>query len=108
MGAYNTLVVKSKCANCGEDTILKIQFKYGELWNYSYSLNDEIKFKEDELKGVDKLVVLDGFAEECEYCGQYVNYLIFVEDGIIKSFKKNDGEYDFSDSDGYYLILKSI
>jgi hypothetical protein len=101
MGLFSTLIVDSKCANCGMDTTLHIQFKYGELWNYCYSLNDEIRCEDEKaVEKSRKLVVLDGAAEECKHCCKYVDYLIFVEKGVIKSFKKND-------SDGDYLILES-
>ena len=107
MSAYNTLTVNSKCCNCKKETEIKIQFKFGDTWDYEYRLGDAITWGGNDVGKKDaKKVVVDGTAEECIHCGSSVDYLIFVENDVIKSFEKNSGQFDFNHSEGYYLILK--
>lgn len=107
MGAYNTLVVKSVCSSCKNSTTLKIQFKYGDTWNYHYHLNEPIKWKGNDV-GVAgaKRVVLDGVAGPCELCNEINDYLVFVDNDVIVSCAANLGQFDFSTSEGYYLVLE--
>ena len=107
MGAYNTLVMRSKCSNCDQETDISIQFKFGSTWNYKYLLNDEIIWGANDkgIKGM-KRVVLDGVSEDCNKCNETADYLIYIENDIIKSVELNTGQYDFNNSEGYFLILE--
>lgn len=102
---YNTLIVESVCPYCYEKTTLKIQFQYGEVWDHTYFINDEIKWG-NENAGVQgtKLVVLDGIAEACEVCDETADYSIIVENDVIKSVMQNQGEYQFFGADGYLVL----
>ncbi|OKP95300.1 hypothetical protein [Paenibacillus sp. P46E] len=86
---------------------MKIQFKFGDTWDYPYFINDEIKWGGNNIgiKGLSK-VVLDGIAEPCTNCKAVVDYLIFIKKDVIQYIEKNIGQYDFTDSEGYYLILE--
>lgn len=105
MGIYNTLIVESICPGCLERTALKIQFRYGEVWDYTYFLDDEIRWGSDNT-GVpgSKMVVLDGVAEACEICEEASDYLIFIENDVIRSVRQNHGEYHFFDTDGFLVL----
>jgi len=105
MVRYNTLIMESYCPNCHEKTTLKIQFQYGEVWDYIYFFGDEIKWgsEESETKGK-KLIVLDGYAETCEACDESADYLIFIENNIIKSARQNHGEYQFFGTEGFIVL----
>ena len=105
MGIYNTLLVESICTYCHEKTTLKIQFQYGEIWDYIYFVNDEIKWGAKNIGAQGKkTVVLDGVAEECDNCDETTDYLIFVENDVIKSIRQNNGEYHFFGSDGFLVL----
>ena len=107
MGAYNTLIVNSKCSNCNQETDIRIQFKYGDLWLYEYQINQELKWGGNDYGKKDaKKVIVDCVGEECKKCGVSVDYLIFVEDNIIRTFEKNRGQYDFLSSNQYYLVIE--
>jgi len=102
---YNTLIVESVCPFCFERTNIKIQFRYGKIWDYIYYVNDEIKWGEEDAGTQGKtLVVLDGAGEECEACLEAVDYLIFVEKDIIKSVRQNQGEYQFFGDFGFIVL----
>ena len=106
MGAYNTLLVNAKCSNCKNETQIRIQFRYGSTWNYEYNLYDQIRWGGNDIGRKDaKKVVIDCTAEPCDKCGEIVEYIIKVEDNVIKSFEDNKGQYDFSASEDYYIIL---
>ena len=106
MGHYNTLFVESICTSCYSKTTLKIQFMYGEIWDHIYRLGDELLWGLNNVgEQGEKHVVIDGEAEECDSCGETVDYLIFVEDDVIKSIRQNDGEYHFFGTDGF-IVLK--
>ncbi|SDO04637.1 hypothetical protein SAMN04487897_107182 [Paenibacillus sp. yr247] len=80
MSAYNILVVQSKCCSCHQDSKIKIQFKFGDTWDYKYFISDEIRWGGNDTgkKGLKKVVV-DGVAEPCEKCNEIVYYLIYIE-----------------------------
>lgn len=105
MGGYNTLIVESVCPCCCERVTLKIQFRYGEVWDYTYFIGDELRWG-DENAGTrgKKLVVLDGVAESCEVCDEAPDYLIFVENDVIRAVRQNQGEYQFFGDDGFIVI----
>jgi len=105
MFRYNTLIVESVCPSCFERTTIKIQFQYGEVWDYIYYINDEIKWGncDEDMRGK-KLVVLDGAGEECEACNEAADYLIFVENDVIMSVRQNQGEYQFFGAEGFLVL----
>ena len=105
MVRYNTLMVESVCPICHEKVTIKIQFQYGEVWDYIYHLGDEIKWgNEDTDVRFKKLVVLDGVSEECEACDETGDYLIFVENNVIKSVRQNHGEYHSFGAEGFLVL----
>ena len=105
MGRCNTLFVESICSSCYSKTTLKIQFMYGEIWDHIYRLGDEIWWGTNNV-GVpgEKQVVIDGEAEECDSCGETVDYLVFIEGDVIKSIRQNDGEYQFFGTEGFIVL----
>ena len=106
MGRYNTLFVESICTSCYSKTTLKIQFIYGEIWDHIYRLGDELLWGQNNVgEQGEKHVVIDGEAEACDSCGETVDYLIFVEDNVIKSIRQNDGEYRFFGTDGFIILI---
>ena len=106
MGAYNVLYAEVLCPHCGEAVELKIQFKYGDTWQHEYRIGDRLKWGGND-HGVPgaKKVVLDGTSEECPKCGCEGDFCILVEEDKIASATPGSGDYDFSNSDGYFLVL---
>ena len=107
MSRYNTLIVESICCRCYSRTTLKIQFRYGEIWDHTYYLEDEIKWGNNSLgERGKKQVVIDGEAEPCDSCEEEVDYLIFLEDDVIKAVKPNNGEYTFFNMENMYIVIE--
>ncbi|EGO63756.1 hypothetical protein [Acetonema longum] len=107
MGAYNTLKVCRQCDKCQRDIQLIIQFKYGDTWQYEYEIGDNLKWGGHDIgiKGAKK-VILDGVAKECPFCKAELDYIIHLENDKIISIELNKGQYDFRNSNGYYLIIE--
>ena len=107
MGFYNTLVIDTICSRCYSRTTLKIQFRYGQVWDHMYNLDDEIKWGcNDSGTPGKKHVVLDGEAEPCDNCDESIDYLIFLENDVIKSVKVNTGEYSFLNMEEMFIVLE--
>ena len=107
MDVYNTLIVNSKCFNCKQETQIKIQFRYGDTWDYEYKIGERMRWDGNNVGKEDvRKVVLDGVAEPCKKCNIAVDYLIFIINNEIKSFEKNNGQYNFYSTDDYYLIIE--
>jgi hypothetical protein len=105
MTLYNTLLLDSVCPCCRERTTIKIQFRYGEVWDYIYFIGDEIKWGDGGAgEPGRKLVVLDGVSEACDMCEETADFLIFVENDIIKTIRQNQGEYQFFGDDGFLVL----
>jgi hypothetical protein len=87
MGAFNTLLVnKVPCPKCGYEQNWRIQFKYGDCWQYEYQLGETIQWGgNDKGKNVGGRVRTDGIAEEqCLQCGlKEVEALVYLEDNRI-------------------------
>lgn len=108
MGAYNSLSLSMKCTVCNQKVDMTIQFKYGEVWQHNFKIGDTIIWgrRNSGIKGCRK-VVLDGISEACPNCGRENDVLIMLENDVLTKVMPNNNEFDFSSSDGYYLILES-
>jgi hypothetical protein len=107
MSAYNTLVVNTKCCNCNEETRTRIQFRYGDTWDYEYQIGEDIRWGGNDIGNRNaRRVVLDGASEPCKICDKVMDYLIFIENNVIKSVEKNYGQYNFTSSEDYYFIIE--
>jgi len=104
MISHNTLIVEAYCSHCHEKTILKIQFQYGEVWDYIYYIGDELRWGAGGAHPDGKLVVIDAITEECDVCDETEDYLVFVENNIIKSTRQNEGEYQFFGVEGFIVL----
>jgi len=105
MPKYNTLLVESNCTYCHEKITLKIEFQYGEIWDYIYFVGDKIKWGEENIgEPGKKSVVLDGVADACENCEEAADYLIFLENDIIKFTRLNMGEHSLFNVDSFIVL----
>ncbi|NHA03987.1 hypothetical protein G7092_09280 [Mucilaginibacter sp. HC2] len=109
MGAFNTLTIQANCNNCGGVMMYRVQFKFGEVWQYEYKLGDKIKRAEpyyDRGKPNLPRVICDGALENniCPHCN-YENPKdcdIIFEYDIIKGIKP-PVNWDRYDDDGCYI-----
>lgn len=98
MGAFNTLVLKQACPACGRKIELRIQFKYGDTWQYEYSLGDLVRWGGNDIgRPGQKHVVVDGVAEDCPACDHELpDYEVHIENDCIARVVPQAGRYDFA------------
>jgi hypothetical protein len=108
MGTFNILKDKRACSVCGNIVELSIQFKYGEVWLYTYTLGDEIKWGEKNIGSQDhKKVLVTGITEKCPACNTSgVEYEILVESNKIIAAKPLSEKDSFRLQNQDYIILE--
>lgn len=71
MGTFNTLITDTICNNCQNTFQLKLQFKFGDTWQYIYQTGDTLKWGGNDIGSDDLLKVkVYGIAENnvCIFC----------------------------------------
>jgi len=70
MSAYNIVYAAACCPNCGEFSCFEVQFKYGNTWQKSYQVGDELSWGGNEI-GVPELkkVKVEAVGGPCAGCG---------------------------------------
>jgi hypothetical protein len=64
MSAYNTVIFHWIDAKVNKKFDLKVQFKYGEVWQHEYKIGDDIKWGTNEIGDQSaKKVVVEGVLE---------------------------------------------
>ena len=110
MGAFNTLIVDLKCESCKANYFGRIQFKFGDKWQYEYRIYDQVKWGGNDegipkLPGVKVYGVLEN--ETCLNCGHKNNeeYDLYFSYDIIKEVGVMSNMSDYHLHDGAYFIL---
>ncbi len=64
MGAFNVIKINHVCKSCKINVMIQVQFKYGDIWQYEYSLGDSLKWGGNDT-GVSgrRKVIVDGVSE---------------------------------------------
>lgn len=108
MGAFNTLSLEETCPACGEKVKVRVQFKYGDTWQYGYKIGDQIRWGGNDIgKPGLRRVILDGAAEPCQKCGyEAMDYEILVENDKIISCKPASGNRAFVNFQESYIVLE--
>jgi hypothetical protein len=106
MGAFNTVELETICSACQNKVLLKIQFKYGDTWQYEYVIGDKIKWGGNDIGIRAKRIVISGISEECPLCKKDENFVIYVNDNIITQIKLDTKENDFIKNNEEYIILE--
>jgi len=73
MGLFNTLLVAISCPDCGGWHEARIQFKFGDTWQFEYSMGDTIKWGGNDIGSADFLrVKVYGIIEStiCPFCNK--------------------------------------
>ena len=109
MGAYNTVIVDQVCPGCQNRVEVRVQFKYGDTWQYTYHVGDRLKWGGNSIgKPGAKQVVVDGAAEEdCPICkSAWPNFEVWIEDDKIVDVRPASGKYDFVSLHQSYIVLQ--
>jgi hypothetical protein len=93
MGAFNTLIVSdAPCPRCGYKQDWRIQFKYGDCWQYEYHIGEKLKWGgNDNGRNVGGRVRTDGIVdidEKCRNCDiENVCAWIYLEENRFTSIE---------------------
>ena len=110
MGLFNTVEILDKCSSCNKDVNLRVQFKYGDVYQHHYQLGDVIKWNTDHPRtnaGTTghRKVVVEG-VEDCPNCEAEIDYEVWLENDKIVAVKPKSGAFDFSATEEAYFIIQ--
>ena len=109
MGAYNTLLTDIQCQNCHRFYKARVQFKFGDTWQFEYKVGDKIAWGGNDIgkPGLPKVKAY-GVVEStaCPYCG-YSNeeeFDVNIEKDVIKNVTPLSSLQDYNyDEDGNFF-----
>lgn len=106
MGAFSRVKSRIQCAGCGWAGEVEIQFKYGSLYDYDYSIGSRIVWGSPQVgEPGERRVAVDGIAE-CLRCNSEIPFDVLIESGVIRSVQPRSGEHDYHHGEGEYVILE--
>jgi hypothetical protein len=88
VGAFNTITGEAACPVCKQISVFRIQFKYGDKWQYEYLPGDTLKWGgNDEERGGAKHALVKGISEDpCPHChSDDLIFLILIEENKLKA-----------------------
>lgn len=110
MSAFNVVTLDRDeiCPNCTNSIRRRVQFKYGDTWQYDYLIGDRIRWGGNDVgKRAHKVKVL-GQPEDCPVCdfeGPGV-YDVIICDDVIKQVTPGRTEPYISAGDKGYIVLE--
>ena len=110
MGLFNTVQTHDRCPSCDNEVNLKVQFKYGDVYQHHYQLGDVIKWDSNHPRtnvGTPghRKVVVEGI-EDCPACKAEADYEVWLENDKIVALRRASGAYDFSATEEGYIIIE--
>jgi hypothetical protein len=110
MGAYNILKTEIQCTHCKKTFIGKVQFKFGDTWQYEYLIGETIKWGAANIghPDIDNVKVY-GILENlnCPVCESPLEceYDIIIKEHTIISIVSLVDFEDYNTGDGNYCLL---
>jgi hypothetical protein len=85
IGAFNTLVLPEpeQCPRCGSLIRRRVQFKYGDTWQYDYVMGDRIRWGGNDIGERAPRVKVLAYLEDCPVCG-------YKFDGVCDVYSRDD------------------
>lgn len=109
MSAFNTVACVAQCPHCNKQAGFVVQFKYGETWQYEYSVGDKLIWSDKPRHNIGKpgfrRVVVDGVGGPCKCCGcEELDFDILIDHGCIAAVKIHSVENDYSSFGDTYIV----
>ena len=108
MGAFNTVVVPWQLRPSDQELELRVQFKYGDVWQHEYRIGDELRWGGNDvgLRGA-KRVVVDGVVEHPHpRRGVPEDFEVHIVNNRIKEVRPASGAYNFVGLKQAYIVLE--
>lgn len=112
MSAFNTLNVAIACENCNKEFPIRLQFKFGDTWQFEYKMREKIKWGgNDTGKPHLRKVKVYGMAEStiCTFCNHknpHDEYDIYFEDDVITEIRVMNNIKEYLETDDDYIICE--
>ncbi len=107
MSAFNIVNVSWINDKTGRKEELRIQFKFGDTWQYEYHVGDKIRWGGNDIGPKDaKYVVVDGVLEDESSEGIPEDFEVYIRDGAIEKVVPASGGFDFVSSPENYIVLE--
>ena len=95
MSVFNRLYSRVSCIECGSESEMEIQFKYGDCWLFEYALGDALRWGANaQGQPGHRKVIASGFAL-CPVCDAEQWLLVVIERDVLERVEVSDGSYDF-------------
>ena len=106
MGAFNTVTVPWRNPDTDRESLLTVQFKYGDTWQHHYQLGDDLRWGGNDIgaRGA-KRVVVDGAREGEPIPGVPDDFEVYIVANRIASVVPASGRYDFTRGNESYIVL---
>jgi len=109
MGAFNVVTATVVCRHCDTEVPVRVQFKYGNTWQYEYQVGDILKWGGNAIgKPGKRRVIVDGIAESCPKCSydEEWNFYVLIEHDVIIAVEPATGRYDLPNAGEPYVVLE--
>ena len=106
MSAFNTIEASTSCPNCGRDADFRVQFKYGNTWQYSYRLGDRLRWGGNDV-GIPgrKRVLVEGVGGPCPHCGaDNLDFDVVIESDKVVGVRPVRGDRSSTGPEGFVVI----
>lgn len=109
MGAFNTVTLASpeECPRCHSIIRRRVQFKYGDTWQYDYAIGDRLRWEGNRIGRLARLAKALGDPEDCPVCGFDLGgvFDVVVRDGIIEAVVPGSTR-PYIEADNSYIIVE--
>lgn len=109
MSAVNRVRAFRTCPNCRNIVHFEVQFKYGEVREYTYAVGDAIRRDANGATANDeRCVVADGIAQPCPVCayGKDSDYEVWLEEGAITAVIPATGRFNFAQVEQPFFVVE--
>ena len=108
MGAFNTVIVMWTNPSTDMDYELRVQFKYGDVWQHVYQIGDNLKWGSNDVGHREaSRVVVDGVLEGVPSIpGMPEDFEVHIVNNKIDKVIQATGMFDFDNVNDTYIILE--
>jgi hypothetical protein len=108
MGAFNRVHIPWRDPQTNEVLNLKIQFKYGDAWQYDYNVGDVLAWGGNDIgERSAKRVVVDGVLEDYEvHPNVPEDFEVHIVEGRIDKVIPATGSFNFVTAQETFIILE--
>ena len=105
MGLFNTVAATLTCPKCGVSSEVRVQFKYGQTWQYDYKLGERLRWGKPQRGEAGCAEVVVNGVDICPACKDEWDLYVFVSHDVLDSVRFADGTHDFFGTGETFIVL---